>query len=320
MSDRTVLALLPPAPDPPARGLPREGLCIEQARRYRLRERIGEGGMGTIWRATDEALEREVAIKFLKRDVPVDYRRRFRREARLGASFDHANLTRVFDAGTRLADGDDWMAMELLHGHDLGALLEAHGRLGVPVLLDVFRQALDALEYVHGQRVLHRDIKPYNLFLARTPTRAGFVVKLIDFGIARVLAGPEPVDTQLIGDPRYMAPEQTVLGGPLDPRADLYALGLSLVQAATGHHPFFALFQAPVSALLEGHRRGLPWRPSSALPGGLPRAFAEAFDAFLDQACAVEVEGRFSDAAAMRAGLEQLAAAAGRPLPSPRVV
>lgn len=314
MSDRTVLALVPPpVAEAGARGAAGElhaGQCIEQSRRYRLLTPIGEGGMGTVWRAVDEALDREVAVKFLKRDVPTAYRRRFRREARLGAGFEHQNLVRVLDAGSRLRDGDEWLAMDLLVGHDLGGLIEMQGRIGVPVLLDVFAQALHALEYVHARRLVHRDIKPYNLFVARGPSERGFVVKLIDFGIARNLAVPEAADEHIVGDPRYMAPEQAQIGAIVDGRTDLYALGLSFVQAATGQHPFAHLFDAPVHDLLRAHRGAIRWTPSAALPGGLPRSFVQAFDAFVATACAIDPARRFADAASMRAALEQLASPA----------
>jgi serine/threonine protein kinase len=307
MSDRTVLALVPPAPAAPReRGELQAGQCIEQTRRYRLVAQIGEGGMGTIWRAVDEALERDVAIKFLKPDVPVAYRRRFRREAKIGAGFDHPNLVRVLDAGSRLrgACDEEWLAMDLLQGHDLGVLLEMQGRIGVPVLLDVFSQALAALSYVHARRLVHRDIKPYNIFVARGPD--GFVVKLIDFGICRNLAAPEAADDHIVGDPRYMPPEQATLGAPVDARTDLYALGLSLVQAATGAHPFAASFDAPVYQLLRAHRAGLVGKPSEALPGGVARAFGRAFDDFVATACAPDPARRFADADAMLAALREL--------------
>jgi serine/threonine protein kinase len=311
MSDRTVLALVPPAP-----AAPREqsdvqpGHCIEQTRRYRLLAQIGEGGMGTVWRAVDEALDREVAIKFLKPDVPVAYRRRFRREAKIGAGFDHPNLVRVLDAGSRLRDGgpqprgDEWLAMDLLQGHDLGALLEMQGRIGVPVLVDVFSQALAALAYIHARRLVHRDIKPYNIFVARGAH--GFVVKLIDFGICRNLATPEAADDHIVGDPRYMPPEQATLGAPVDARTDLYALGLSFVQAATGAHPFAVVFDGPVRDLLRAHRTGLVAPPSAGLPGGVARAFGRAFDDFVATACAPDPAQRFADADAMLAALRRL--------------
>lgn len=306
MSDRTVLALVPPRPGPPREGgLVQPGHCIEQNRRYRLLEQIGEGGMGTIWRALDEALDRDVAIKFLKPDVPLAYRRRFRREAKIGAGFEHVNLVRVLDAGSRLRDGDEWLAMDLLQGHDLGALIEMQGRIGVPVLVDVFAQALAALEYIHARRLVHRDIKPYNIFVARGPNDRGFVVKLIDFGICRNLAVPEAADDHIVGDPRYMPPEQATLGAPVDARTDLYALGLSFVQAATGVHPFVASFDAPVRELLRAHRNGLVTLPSAGLPGGVARTFGPAFDDFVAKACAPDPAQRFADAESMLAALRR---------------
>jgi serine/threonine-protein kinase len=310
MSDRTVLALVPPAPATPRERVElQRGQCIEQTRRYRLLSQVGEGGMGTIWRALDEALDREVAIKFLKVDVPTAYRRRFRREAKVGASFEHANLVRVLDAGSQLRDGDEWLAMDLLHGHDLGDLLEMQGRIGIPVLVDVFSQALRALAYVHARRLVHRDIKPYNIFVARRPGEGGFIVKLIDFGICRNLGAPEAADDQIVGDPRYMPPEQAKLGMPVDARTDLYALGLSFAEAATGIHPYAAWFGAPVHDLLRAHRNGLQAVPSSALPGSVSRGFRHAFDELVAKACAPDPTARFADAESM---LDALAGLAGR--------
>jgi serine/threonine protein kinase len=312
VSDRTVLALLPPpGHDAPAGGPARVGLRIEHSRRYRLLAHIGEGGMGTVWRALDETLDREVALKFLKPDVPLAYRRRFRREARVGAQLDHANLVRVLDAGARARDEDEWIAMELLVGRDLGELVDTSGRLGVRVLLDAFRQALHGLAYLHTRRIVHRDIKPYNIFMAREPGGHGMRIKLIDFGICRNLGIPEPADEALVGDPRYMSPEQAVLGGPIDGRADLYALGVSLYQAATGLHPFHELFTAPVPLLLRAHREWAVPPASALLPGGVSRAFASGLDEVVHRACAIDPERRYADADAMADALDELARAAG---------
>lgn len=308
VSDRTVLALLPPASEAVPR---RPGLCIEQARRYRLLAPIGEGGMGEVWRALDETLDREIAIKFLKPDVPPAYRRRFRREARIAAHCDHPNLVRVLDAGAR--DRDEWLAMELLIGRDLGELVETGGRLGVPVLLDAFRQALAGLAYMHARRIVHRDIKPYNIFMVREPGRHGRRIKLIDFGICRNLGVPEPADESLVGDPRYMAPEQATLGGPIDGRADLYALGVSLYQAATGQHPFHDLFDAPVPTLLRAHRQWQVAPASALLPGGIAPAFARGLDEVLRRACAIDPAHRYADADEMSAALDELARTCGCP-------
>ena len=310
MSDRTVLALVPPAPATPReRGELQRGQCIEQTRRYRLLSQVGEGGMGTIWRALDEALDREVAISPQARcadRVAVAFAAR-RRSVR-------ASSTRTSCAcwmqGSQLRDGDEWLAMDLLHGHDLGDLLEMQGRIGIPVLVDVFSQALGALAYVHARRLVHRDIKPYNIFVARRPGERGFVVKLIDFGICRNLGVPEAADhDQIVGDPRYMPPEQAKLGAPVDARTNLYALGLSFAEAATGRHPYGAWFGAPVHELLRAHRNGLQAEPSSALPGGVSRGFRLAFDNLVAKACAPDPTARFADAESM---VDALAGLAGR--------
>lgn len=314
VSDRTVLALIPPpGAIPAAQGPVRPGLRIEHARRYRLLAHIGEGGMGTVWRALDESLDREVALKFLKDDVPPAYRRRFRREARIAAQLDHPNLVRVLDAGALGRERDEWIAMELLIGRDLGELVDTSGRLGVRVLLDAFRQALRGLAHLHSRRIVHRDIKPYNIFMAREPGGHGMRIKLIDFGICRNLGVPEPADDALVGDPRYMAPEQAVLGGPIDGRADLYALGVSLYQAATGLHPFHELFTAPVPLLLRAHREWKVPPPSALLPGGVSPAFSQGLDAVMRRACAIDPQQRYADADAMAAALDELAHAAGTP-------
>lgn len=283
---------------------PHAGMSIDHQRRYRLRTQIGEGGMGVIWRARDEVLERDVAIKFLKPDVPQGYRGRFRREAKLGADFVHPNLVRVLDAGA-LGGVDEWMAMDYLEGNDLGGLLEDQGRLGPRVLLDVFDQALAALSHVHDRRVVHRDVKPYNLFLAREHGR-GVRVKLIDFGICRNFAVPEPADEQIVGDPRYMPPEQAALGTRIDGRTDLYALGISLIQAATGRHPYEHLFEAPVGELLHAHAQVPAPVPGPGLPASVSPPFARGLDEICRQACARDPAERFATAAEMRAALAEL--------------
>jgi serine/threonine-protein kinase len=280
------------------------GSTIESHRRYRLLDFIGEGGMGTVWKAFDEVLDRVVAIKFLKPDVPAAYRRRFRREARLGAELVHANLVRVIDAG--LAPGREWMAMDHLEGRDLGELIEDNGRLAMPVVLRMFGQALDALAHVHAKRIVHRDVKPYNLVMAKPVDASGFVVKLIDFGICRYLGAPEAADEQVVGDPRYMPPEQGIAGGPIDARADIYALGISLYQAATGRHPFAELIDAPLCEMLRAHRERELVPPSAMLPGSLRRQFGARLDRVVLTACARDPGDRYAGAADMKAALGQL--------------
>jgi serine/threonine-protein kinase len=299
MNDRTVVAFAPrPAPTGFAL-LP--GRRLQQTRRYRLLAQIGEGGMGQVWSAIDEALDREVAIKFLKPEVPPAYRRRFRREARIGATFDHPNLLRVLDAGSD--SGTEWLAMDRLTGHDLGALVEEQGRIGIPLAIEIFARVLDALEVVHERRLVHRDIKPFNVFIARNGGARGSAVKLIDFGICRNLGVPEAAEEHVVGDPRYMPPEQARLGAPIDHRADLYALGLTFVQVATGHHPLAQWFDAPVAELLTAHTQAWPWSIADVLPGGVDPHLREDIAAFVATACAPDPDRRFCNAAAMRRAL-----------------
>lgn len=302
MVDRTVVAF---APRPAPTGfmlLP--GRRVQQSRRYRLLTQIGEGGMGQVWSAIDEALDREVAMKFLKPEVPPGYRRRFRREARIGATFDHPNLVRVLDAGSE--NGTEWLVMDRLSGHDLGSLIEEQGRIGITLAIEIFGHVLDALEVVHERRLVHRDIKPFNIFVTRGGKARGFSIKLIDFGICRNLGVPEAAEDHVVGDPRYMPPEQARLGAPIDHRADLYALGLTFVQAVTGHHPLAQHFDRPVAELLWAHTERWPWSMGDMLPGGVDPRLREALTAFVATACAPDPEQRFCDAAAMRCALDRL--------------
>ena len=266
--------------------------------------------MGLIFRAHDISLGRDVALKFLKPDVPDVSRQRFAREAQLGAGLSHPGLVPVFDRGM-LPDGGEWLAMELLSGHDLHDVIEAQGRLGVPVLVDVFGQMLDVLHFIHDRGLVHRDVKPENMFVVRDPrcSRTS-VAKLLDFGIALDRTVPGRPQSVIVGDPRYMAPEQTETHREVDARADLYALGLSLYEGATGWHPLREQMSGPVLGLLYAHREGGFAPPSRYLPGGLPQRFARALDAIVARACAVDPDDRYADAQQMReeiAALEELA-------------
>lgn len=284
----------------------RTGASITSQRRYRLDGQIAEGGMGMIYRAHDTSLRRDVALKFLKPGVPQVDRERFAREARIGASMSHPNLVPVFDRGM-LPDGGEWMAMELLEGGDLFEVMRAHGILGVPLLIDIFAQVLDVLAYVHAREIVHRDIKPENLFVIRDARcRRITVVKLLDFGIALDRTEATQHNSMLVGDPRYMAPEQTVLDVDVDPRADLYALGVCLYEAATGRHPLYEQLDGPTMGLLFAHREGGFAPPSRYLPSELPRRFARAFDHIVESACAVDPDHRYPSAQHFLEELEAL--------------
>jgi tetratricopeptide (TPR) repeat protein len=203
--------------------------------RYRVVEPIGEGGMGRVLLAEDEALRRKVALKTLKRGDRAS-RSRFLREARAAARISHPNVCPIFEVGQDR--GRPFLAMELLSGETLSARL-GRGPLPPAEALDVAEDVLAALGALHDAGVVHRDLKPSNVFLS--PHGA----KLLDFGVARELPGDVSLPTStdltlpglIVGTPGYMPPEQ-VLGKAADARADLFAAGVVLYEALAGRHPF----------------------------------------------------------------------------------
>lgn len=212
--------------------------------RYRLLDLIGRGGMGEVWRARDESLGRQVAVKCLKpmgpqhdQDFTRILRERFRREARVAAALQHRGVTVVHDFGEH--EGVLYLVMELLDGRNLSQLLEDNKQHPLPVddVVDIAEQVADALGYTHQQGIIHRDLKPANIMRLADGT-----VKICDFGIAR-LGHDISVTSRLtgvgiaMGTPHYMSPEQ-ISGGQVDHRSDLYSLGCVLYEIATGAPPF----------------------------------------------------------------------------------
>lgn len=207
--------------------------------RYRLEALLGRGGMGEVWRATDERLRRPVAVKLIRADAAGDERtsERLLREAETAGTLQHPGITVVHDLGEH-RDGDGrvlYLVMELLEGRDLRVVLDGypHG-MPVPRAAYLAAQVADALAAAHARGVVHRDVKPANLILL-----PGDQVKICDFGIAHLqdAATRLTVEGGSIGTPRYMAPEQFT-GGEIGPRSDLYALGCVLHELLTGSPPF----------------------------------------------------------------------------------
>ncbi|MGW0787810.1 tetratricopeptide repeat protein [Streptomyces sp. NPDC002911] len=243
--------------------------------RYRLLDLIGRGGMGEVWRARDESLGRQVAVKCLRPMGPQHdqaftriLRERFRREARVAAALQHRGVTVVHDFGE--SDGVLYLVMELLEGRNLSQLLEDNKQHPLPVadVVDIAEQVADALGHTHQQGIVHRDLKPANIM--RLDDGA---VKICDFGIARL--GHDIGFTSRLtgtgiamGTPHYMSPEQ-ISGGEVDHRSDLYSLGCVLYEIATGVPPFD---MDDAWAVLVGHRDTAP-EPPRTHRAELPRFF-----------------------------------------------
>jgi serine/threonine-protein kinase len=202
--------------------------------KYRVVSRLGRGGMGSVYKAVDETLGREVAIKCLNAELTdPDLLKRFRAEAVALARLNHPNIATLFELGDH--HGQMMMVMEFVRGETFDRVSQREGPMEVTRAAQLCAQVLDALDHAHRSGIVHRDLKPANLML----TPAG-LVKVMDFGLARMI-GTEHLtnDGYMVGTPAYMSPEQ-VLGRDIDGRADLYAMGVVLFRLLTSQLPFTA--------------------------------------------------------------------------------
>lgn len=205
------------------------------AERYRIEGLLGTGAMGKVFHATDLQRERPVAVKVLHPDKARKEQvlARFRREAAIMAEIAHPGIVQVFDWG-RTAEGVDYIVMELLHGKTLREHLRSHGPMTPKELLPIIVAVADALAAAHAKGVVHRDLKPDNVFLCD-----GGAVKVVDFGLSMLDTDARMTKTGvMLGTPRYMAPEQIRSAKNVDPRVDVYALGVTVHEALTGASPF----------------------------------------------------------------------------------
>ena len=227
----------PPIPPAPAadRGRPATELPLGSVfAGCRVEEVIGQGDMGVVYRGEELALRRLVAIKLIRSEYSRDerFRERFRRESRIAAAIDHQNVIPIFDAGDE--DGVLYIMMRLVEGTDLRAVIDTEGRLEPLRAARIVRQVGAALDAAHARAMLHRDVKPSNVLLARRDH-----VYLTDFGLAKPTDSVGGLTRQqtVIARAEYVAPEQ-VLNQRVDARADIYALGCLLFEALTGEPPF----------------------------------------------------------------------------------
>jgi serine/threonine protein kinase len=205
---------------------------------YGIERVLGQGGMGTVYEATQRSLGRRVALKVIKPMFAADeaFRARFRQEARVGATIHHPNILTVYEAD-ETPDGGLFISMALVEGEDLSERLARVGRLAADEALAILVQVADALDAAHERRVIHRDVKPANVLLEETS--AGTRAYVSDFGVAKSLDASVDLTAagHLVGSLHYMSPEHAA-GRPVNERADVYAFGCMLYECLTGERPF----------------------------------------------------------------------------------
>ncbi|HEX6150709.1 serine/threonine-protein kinase [Nocardioides sp.] len=286
---------------------PSEGAVIGP---YRVLREIGRGGMGVVYEAADDALDRTVALKIISPDLAADpdFRARFVHEARAQAALDSPHVVHVYAHGE--VDGRLYLATQLVPDGDLGAMLRRFGAPPPPVALDLMTQVASGLADAHAAGMVHRDLKPANILLRRRDS--SMAAYLADFGIARQLRADDIEDprTGTVGTPSYMAPELHT-GGEAGVATDIYSLGCLLWATLSGHAPYRG---GTPDDVISAHTE----QPVPQLPGGSP--LATEVNRILRTAMAKDPADRYRSAAALRDDLLRARTLSPTPLPTtPRV-
>jgi predicted Ser/Thr protein kinase len=270
--------------------------------RYEIIDRVGRGGMGAVYRGRDTVLDREVAIKVMSSDFAADdtSRPRFYREARAAAKLQHRNIVTIFEFGEE--DETPFIVMEFLRGEDLSKRIRHDPALALEEKIDIIAELCTGLHFAHEQGVIHRDVKPANIWLVPDGS-----VKLLDFGIAKFSSSTMTRQGSVFGSISYMSPEQ-VNGSDVDGRADIFSAGVVLFELLSGRKPFVG--DSPTAVLA----RIMDDQPASAadLPSDLPRPLVAAVMKALEK----DREKRYRHAADLGADLRMVRSAlsaAGEP-------
>src|SRR5579885_2673017 len=261
--------------------------------RYLIERKLGAGGMADGYLAEDQELGRHVALKLLNARHAHDeqFVERFRREAQSAAGLNHPNIVSIFDRG--YAEDTYYIAMEYLDGRTLKELIVRNGPTPIPIAIDYARQVLAAIAFAHRHGVVHRDIKPHNVVVGKDGR-----LKVTDFGIARSGASQMTEAGSIVGTAQYLSPEQA-RGAPVDPRSDIYSLGIVLYEMLTGKVPFSG--DAPVEIAMK-HLSQVPEPPSKLRPN-----VPHDLDAVVMRALAKDPEQRYGSAEEMDADLARVA-------------
>ena len=271
--------------------------------RYRIIGELGRGAMGAVYRALDPLIDREVAIKTLLPNLPAEamaeVRERFIREARSAGRLNHPNIVTIFDVGEE--DGIAYIAMELLVGRSLQNILREPVRLAFDLVADIAMQVAEALEVAQRYSIVHRDVKPANVMIDAMER-----AKLMDFGVAYVPSSTMTQAGTSLGSPRYMSPEQ-VLGLPVDPRSDIFSLGVLLYEMLTRRTPFENGGDTTVFPLMN-RIAAVPHPPLRKVDPQIP----PEFERIIDRALAKKPGERYQRAGEMAADLRRMGAAPAR--------
>lgn len=277
--------------------------------RYRLVRLIGEGGMGSVYEAVHININKKVAIKVLHRDFSRDEEalKRFHQEARIAGSMGHANIVEVMDFGIS-DDGVPYLVMEYLSGQGLKEKLKEDVVLDTGEAISILRKVLSAIGEAHINNIVHRDLKPDNILLARIKGH-GEVVKILDFGISKVMISEEVYRLtktgEVIGTPFYMSPEQIMKGTEVDHLTDIYACGVLLFEMVTGRLPFRGESYHEIIMKVTTQEPPDPMSLRPDLPEELGRIILKAMSK--------EKEERFSTAEEFAEALETVGQSTGRP-------
>jgi len=300
---------------------PSDGVALEKtddsllgqvlAGKYRIDERLSEGGMGTVYRGTHVLMDKTVAVKVLRASLAADEKivARFSREARAASKILHPHAISVTDFGED-EKGTVFLVMEFLGGQTLKELIRNEGPMPLPRVVEIMRQVGGALDEAHGQGVVHRDLKSDNIMMLGTP--GADYAKVLDFGIAKIKEPDGEYDPGLtspdlvIGTPQYMSPEQCSQSPDIDARSDIYSLGVIIYEMLVGHVPFTG--ESPTAIMLKHLQHPAPSildeRPD--LPPGVVNVVSRALEK--------RPENRYESIGQM---VEALAKAAGIELPTP---